>query len=91
MCFVVQNHLGKGALRAPVASPTPWRASGIEPSLRQRTVSPVHITHRAWRRPSPPATNMDQGGYLAILKPTRKETPLSLHPSTKGRSCPMKP
>lgn len=54
MCGVVPAILARETLRSPVASLSPWHASGIEPSLRHRNVSSFHPSPGRLRSPRHP-------------------------------------
>jgi hypothetical protein len=67
MCFVVQNHLGKGSRwRAPVASPRAWLFQGIEPIQSQENVSPFNHSQGRLRSPLHP---IDMGAFCAPKTP----------------------
>lgn len=61
------THLARGPLRAPVASPTPWHALGLEPRARQRTVPPVHHGRGASKRPETPWPGVGRPGPAPTL------------------------
>ena len=79
MCGVVPAILARGPLRAPVASPKPWRITRHRTSYAPSTVSPFDHS-RAWRFPSPPAPG--HGETSAVSSRTRKGVPVpSCEPS----------
>lgn len=91
MCVVVQHHLGKGAAARPRCIPPAIALTGHRthpepaeritvPSLAGLGEVPLHL-HRT----------MDHRSYRAPLNPTRKETSLSLHPSTWAAFLPPRP
>lgn len=85
MCFVVQNHLGKGARCAPPLHP-PGRGSvrGSTPSRASRTYR-RSITRGRLRSPCTHRSFQEDQGLSRPLKPTRTVWPL--HYQSGERSC----
>ncbi len=85
MCFVVQNHLGKGARCAPPSHP-PGRGSvkGLTPSRASRTYR-RSITRGRLRSPCTHRSLQEDQGPSSPLKPTRTVWPL--HHQSVERSC----
>ena len=85
MCFVVQNHLGKGARCAPPLHP-PGRGSvrGLTPSRANRTYR-RSITRGRLRSPCTHRSFQEDQGLSRPLKPTRTVWPL--HHQSGERSC----
>lgn len=85
MCFVVQNHLGKGARCAPPLHP-PGRGSvrGLTPSRASRTYR-RSITRGRLRSPCTHRSFQEDQGLSRPLKPTRTIWPL--HHQSGERSC----
>jgi hypothetical protein len=83
MCVVVQHHLGKGSRCAPPLHPPGHGPDqGIEPIPSQQTVSPVNHLQVPETSLSTCTGPWIMGAIAPALNPTRKETSLSLHPST---------
>lgn len=88
MCFVVQNHLGKGTRCAPPLHP-PGRGSfrALSPFQSHQTVSPVNHSRGRLRSPC----TLRSGGYRAALNPLAGPGELPLHPAPHHAqaSCPL--